>query len=131
VTTSTHLIDYARVSTSGQDTATQVEKLKAAGCTIVRTEKVSGGSREGRSELASIMDAKGQARTLACYTCARSTAFALIGVYTFVSGSVQWLQAATTGMIIVQALDAAIAVTIKDAMKTFGPAGTAIEVAPV
>jgi DNA invertase Pin-like site-specific DNA recombinase len=56
VTTATHLIGYARVSTAGQDAATQVSKLKDAGCTIVRTEKVSGGSREGRSELASIMD---------------------------------------------------------------------------
>jgi DNA invertase Pin-like site-specific DNA recombinase len=51
-----HLIGYARVSTTGQDTTTQVAKLKAAGCTIVRTEKVSGGSREGRSELASLLD---------------------------------------------------------------------------
>jgi len=51
-----HLIGYARVSTMGQDATTQVAKLKAAGCTIVRTEKVSGGSREGRSELASLLD---------------------------------------------------------------------------
>jgi DNA invertase Pin-like site-specific DNA recombinase len=51
-----HLIGYARVSTTGQDTATQKAKLKAAGCTIIRTETVSGGSRNGRSELASILD---------------------------------------------------------------------------
>ena len=51
-----HLIGYARVSTTGQDTATQEAKLKAAGCTLIRIEKVSGGSREGRSELASILD---------------------------------------------------------------------------
>jgi DNA invertase Pin-like site-specific DNA recombinase len=51
-----HLIGYARVSTTGQDTATQEAKLNAAGCTLIRTEKVSGGSREGRSELASILD---------------------------------------------------------------------------
>jgi DNA invertase Pin-like site-specific DNA recombinase len=51
-----HLIGYARVSSLGQDTATQEAKLKAAGCTIIRTEKASGGSREGRSELASIME---------------------------------------------------------------------------
>jgi DNA invertase Pin-like site-specific DNA recombinase len=49
-------IGYARVSSLGQDTATQEAKLKAAGCTIIRTEKVSGGSREGRSELSSILD---------------------------------------------------------------------------
>jgi DNA invertase Pin-like site-specific DNA recombinase len=51
-----HLIGYARVSTIGQDTATQEAKLKAAGCTLIRTEAVSGGSRNGRSELASILD---------------------------------------------------------------------------
>jgi DNA invertase Pin-like site-specific DNA recombinase len=51
-----HLIGYARVSTNGQDTATQEAELKRAGCDIIRTEKVSGGSREGRSELASILE---------------------------------------------------------------------------
>jgi DNA invertase Pin-like site-specific DNA recombinase len=51
-----HLIGYARVSTTGQDTATQEAKLKAEGCTLIRTETVSGGSRKGRDELASILD---------------------------------------------------------------------------
>ena len=51
-----HLIGYARVSTIGQDTATQEAKLKAAGCTLIRTETVSGSSRNGRNELASILD---------------------------------------------------------------------------
>jgi DNA invertase Pin-like site-specific DNA recombinase len=51
-----HLIGYARVSSIGQDTATQEAKLKAAGCTLIRTETVSGGSRDGRNELASILD---------------------------------------------------------------------------
>ena len=51
-----HLIGYARVSTTGQDTATQEAKLKAAGCTLIRTETISGGSRDGRNELASILE---------------------------------------------------------------------------
>ena len=51
-----HLIGYARVSSTDQSTATQEARLRAAGCTIVRTDKVSGGSRNGRDELASIMD---------------------------------------------------------------------------
>jgi DNA invertase Pin-like site-specific DNA recombinase len=55
-TATNHRIGYARVSSLGQDTATQTEKLKAAGCTIIRTEKVSGGSREGRTELASVLE---------------------------------------------------------------------------
>ena len=51
-----HLIGYARVSTSDQDTAIQSTALKAAGCSVVRVEKASGKSREGRDELASILE---------------------------------------------------------------------------
>jgi DNA invertase Pin-like site-specific DNA recombinase len=54
-TTST-IIGYARVSTAEQDLATQVAELKAAGCTVIRSEKVSGASREGREELQTILD---------------------------------------------------------------------------
>lgn len=49
-------IGYARVSTTDQKTDTQVERLKAAGCEVIRQEKVSGRTREGRSELETIMD---------------------------------------------------------------------------
>jgi len=50
------MIGYARVSSSGQSTDIQVQKLKEAGCNVVRQEKVSGRSREGRSELETVMD---------------------------------------------------------------------------
>lgn len=46
---------YARVSTTDQDLATQVEKLRAAGCDVVREEKVSGTSRVGRGELENLL----------------------------------------------------------------------------
>jgi DNA invertase Pin-like site-specific DNA recombinase len=46
---------YARVSTTDQDTAIQVEALTGAGCTVVRQENVSGASREGRGELDLLM----------------------------------------------------------------------------
>src|SRR3954453_11707490 len=49
-------IGYARVSTTDQDYATQEHRLKDAGCTIIRKEKASGGSRAGRDELAAILD---------------------------------------------------------------------------
>ncbi|AZV18117.1 recombinase family protein [Mesorhizobium sp. M7A.F.Ce.TU.012.03.2.1] len=49
-------IGYARVSTIDQDLDTQIAKLKAEGCEIVRSEKVSGGSRDGRTELATVLD---------------------------------------------------------------------------
>ncbi|WP_207485441.1 recombinase family protein [Arenibaculum pallidiluteum] len=42
---------YARVSTADQDLSIQEEALRRAGCDIVRSEKASGSSRHGRSEL--------------------------------------------------------------------------------
>ena len=48
-------IGYARVSTVDQDLETQLARLKAEGCGIVRFEKVSGGSREGRAELETVI----------------------------------------------------------------------------
>lgn len=47
---------YARVSTLSQSTEIQVEALKDSGCTVVRQEKVSGKSTEGRKELATILE---------------------------------------------------------------------------
>jgi len=46
---------YARVSTIDQDLTVQLEALKAAGCGVVRSEKVSGTSRNGREELETLM----------------------------------------------------------------------------
>ena len=48
-------IGYARVSTLDQDLEAQVERLRAEGCGVVRSEKVSGGSREGRGELETVL----------------------------------------------------------------------------
>jgi DNA invertase Pin-like site-specific DNA recombinase len=49
-------IGYARVSTLDQDLSLQQAALKAAGCTVVRSEKRSGTSTEGRAELRTVMD---------------------------------------------------------------------------
>ena len=48
-------VGYARVSTLDQDLDGQITRLTAEGCGLIRSEKVSGGSREGRAELATIL----------------------------------------------------------------------------
>jgi DNA invertase Pin-like site-specific DNA recombinase len=50
---------YARVSTTAQDHALQVEALKGAGCERVYTEKRSGKSVDGRKEFRRLLKAIG------------------------------------------------------------------------
>ena len=47
---------YARVSTTDQDLAIQREALERAECTVIREEKVSGTSRQGREELRTLLE---------------------------------------------------------------------------
>ena len=42
------VLGYARVSSADQRTDTQVERLKAAGCEVIRQEKVSDGQRRAQ-----------------------------------------------------------------------------------
>jgi DNA invertase Pin-like site-specific DNA recombinase len=50
------LYGYARVSSVDQDLELQLAALKAAGCDIIRSEKRSGTTRKGRSELETLLD---------------------------------------------------------------------------
>ncbi len=47
---------YARASSEDQDCAIQEAALRAAGCTIIRSEKKSGTTMDGRTELATLLD---------------------------------------------------------------------------
>jgi DNA invertase Pin-like site-specific DNA recombinase len=47
---------YARVSSTDQDLSIQKATLTAAGCAIIREEKVSGTSTEGREELKTLLE---------------------------------------------------------------------------
>jgi len=53
-------IGYARVSSIDQNFETQEARLREAGCGIVRAEKASGKSREGRGELQTILQFIGE-----------------------------------------------------------------------
>ena len=49
-------IGYARCSSLSQNLDAQIEALKGYGCDTIRSEKVSGTSLKGRSELKTILD---------------------------------------------------------------------------
>ena len=49
------IFGYARVSTPDQDLSIQEAALRAAGATVIRSEKKSGTTTEGRDELATLI----------------------------------------------------------------------------
>lgn len=49
-------IGYARVSSDSQDLDIQIGKLTAAGCEVIRSETGSGSSRDGRTELNTVLE---------------------------------------------------------------------------
>jgi len=58
------LYGYARTSTASQNLDAQLSALKSFGCDVIRSEKVSGSSRDGRDELQIILDFIGDGDTL-------------------------------------------------------------------
>jgi DNA invertase Pin-like site-specific DNA recombinase len=50
------IIGYARVSTTDQDLSIQEAALRAAGCDVIRAEKRSGTTTEGRAQLRTVLD---------------------------------------------------------------------------
>lgn len=57
-------IGYARVSTTDQDLTVQLAALKAAGCGVIRSEKMSGSTVAGRDELRTVLAFIGDGDTL-------------------------------------------------------------------
>jgi DNA invertase Pin-like site-specific DNA recombinase len=55
---------YARVSTTDQDLTIQRDALRRAGCELIREEKQSGTTREGRAELENVLSFIRQGDTL-------------------------------------------------------------------
>ncbi len=58
------IFGYARVSTHDQDLTIQQGALRAAGCQTIRSEKMSAIKREGRAELATLLDFMREGDTL-------------------------------------------------------------------
>jgi DNA invertase Pin-like site-specific DNA recombinase len=58
------VIGYARVSTTDQDLSIQEVALRAAGCDVIRAEKQSGASTQGRAELRTVLDFIGKGDVL-------------------------------------------------------------------
>lgn len=50
------VIGYARVSTTDQDLSIQEAALRSAGCEVIRAEKRSGTTTEGREELRTVLE---------------------------------------------------------------------------
>ena len=50
-----NIIGYARVSSDDQDCSIQETALRAAGCNLIRSEKRSGTTTQGRAELETIL----------------------------------------------------------------------------
>ena len=57
-------IGYARVSTTDQDLSLQLAALSAAGCGVIRSEKITGSTVAGRAELRTVLDFIGAGDTL-------------------------------------------------------------------
>ena len=58
------VIGYARVSTTDQDLSIQEAALRSAGCDVIRAEKQSGASTQGRAELRTVLDFIGKGDVL-------------------------------------------------------------------
>src|SRR6202795_3886105 len=58
------VIGYARVSTTDQDLSIQEAALRAVGCDVIRAEKQSGTSPQGRAELRTVLDFIGKGDVL-------------------------------------------------------------------
>src|ERR1700719_1482918 len=58
------IIGYARVSTTDQDLSIQEAALRAVGCDVIRAEKQSGTSTQGRAELRTVLEFIGKGDVL-------------------------------------------------------------------
>jgi DNA invertase Pin-like site-specific DNA recombinase len=58
------IIGYARVSTTDHDLSIQEAALRAVGCDVIRAEKQSGTSTQGRAELRTVLDFIGKGDVL-------------------------------------------------------------------
>jgi hypothetical protein len=76
--------------------------------------------------VATVVSSRGEARPPASYALSRSVALAGSSLVVLATRAHAALVVVALAMVIVQALDAVVGVTIRDRMKTFGPAVLAL-----
>lgn len=76
--------------------------------------------------IATLRGAHGDAVVPSRYALARSIALAAVAVAALFTGSVGFAAAIAAAMVIVQAADAVVGLSIRDRVKTFGPAFTSL-----
>lgn len=76
--------------------------------------------------IAGLLAAGESDRTASRYALARSVALAVVAAAALVLGSVPFLVAVAAAMVLVQGADAVVGALVRDRLKTFGPAGTAM-----
>lgn len=76
--------------------------------------------------IAGARSARGDALTPSRYALARSLALAVVAVVALFTSSIGFVAAVAGAMVIVQATDTVVGMTIKDRVKTFGPAFTSL-----
>jgi hypothetical protein len=72
--------------------------------------------------VAAVLSVRPQARTNALYVLSRSVALAAVTLVPLISQTRSSLLTIALAMVVVQALDAIVGGTVRDRMKTFGPA---------
>ena len=75
--------------------------------------------------MVALRDPTSPGRTNAMYAFSRSVALAVTAAVVLFTHSSSWLRAVALAMVIVQASDAIVGATLRDRLKTVGPAFTA------
>lgn len=104
---------------------TYSERMTFAAWTCAAVTLISAGVSAGFA-FGGLRGSTGAARTASKYGLARSLALLITAIAALVIARPAFIVAITLAMILVQAFDTVVGATIRDRMKTYGPAGLAV-----